>query len=624
MPHKLKKELFAVLLVLLALLLAQFIRQNRLLVSLENFFYDSWHHFAGVRYQPEHVVIVEIDDQVLIERPDEPLVFWGPHFARALEVLHAAEARIIGVDFLFTISAESWLKRLDLQGNELSRTFDIPMRMQLNSAHVVLIAKAVVNDAGASEMLLPVADYLFSLPNNYADVGLANFYPDDDGVVRRFIPALFDDGREPRLTLAALLAEKAAAQLPGQEKEKIGLRLSTADRPVGYVGPPGTFPRLRFSELLQSGAETDEVLRKKLQGKVVIIGGEHSGANDLHLTPYIRKLFGSGSKMMTGVELHANIVETLLTGRAPKQMPGLLHLAWLLLIVSFGSLFFFRSSPAIGLAWLIGLLFLHCIAAYIMFLQYLVLPVLQTPITLGFCYIGSLGLRLGREERTRIHLQKAIGPYVSPSVVDKILESGRLPDLGGETLNVTVLFSDIRSFTTISEKLKPHEVVEMLNEYFSRACEPIMAHGGMVDKFIGDAVMAVFGAPAPLPDQERMALKAALALQQQARAFREWLAERFPERGLPEFRIGIGLHTGEAVIGNIGSEKRMGYTAIGDAVNIASRLEGMCKELGWDIVASGETISKAGTGLITGRVEQIQPRGRQGRLEIYELIGIKS
>jgi len=622
MSHKQKKNLLSILLVLISIVLGGLIQHNRLLGSLENFFFDSWHQFAGKRNQPEHVVIVDIDDQVLIERPDEPLVFWGPHFARALEVLQAAEARVIGIDFLFTISAESWLNKLKLPGNELSRIFDIPMRTQLNTGPVVLIAKAVVNEQGESELLLPVTDYLFSLTNNYADLGLANLYPDNDGVVRHFVPAMFDDGHEPRLTLAALLAQKAVANQPDLAKEKLGLPFSTTDRPIGYVGPPGTFPRIHFRELLQPGAESNEALKNRLHDKVVIIGGEHSGANDLHLTPYIKKLFGSDSEMMTGVEVHANIVETLLTGRAPKPVADWLHIVWLLLLVCFGAILFFRSTPVKGLVWWTGLLLLHTVATYFLFLQYLILPVLQVPITLSFCYIGSLGLRLGREERTRAHLQKAIGPYVSTSVVEKILESSKLPDLGGETLNVTVLFSDIRSFTTISEKLAPYEVVEMLNEYFSRACEPILTHGGMVDKFIGDAVMAVFGAPAPLPEQERKALKAALAMLKQARDFRKWLAERFPDRGLPEFRIGIGLHTGEAVIGNIGSEKRMGYTAIGDTVNIASRLESMCKKLGWEIVVSGETLSKAGAGLVTGRVDLIQPRGRQGSLEVYELLDL--
>ena len=624
MSYKQKKNLLAILVVVVSLILAGLIQHSHLFTPLENFFFDSWHQFTGIRYKPEHVVIVDIDDQVLIERPDEPLVFWGPYFATVLEVMNDAGTSVVGIDFLFSISAESWLKKLELPGNELSRTFDIPIRAQLNAAPVVLVAKAVVNDQGESELLLPVTDYLFSLPNNYADLGLANLYPDEDGVVRRFVPALFDDDQEPRLTLAALLAKKFAASLPEQEKEKLGFPLSTEERPIGYVGPPGTFPRIHFRELLQPDAINNEHLKKRLKNKVVIIGGEHSGANDLHLTPYIQRFFGGGSKMMTGAELHANIVETLLTGKAPKPLSPWQHTLWILLVVTFGAILFFRSTPVRGLALGTGLVLLHFTIAYLLFLNYLMLPALQVPLSLGLCYVGSLGFRLSREERTRVHLQKAIGPYVSPTIVEKILESGKLPDLGGETLNVTVLFSDIRSFTTISEKLEPSEVVEMLNEYFSQACEPILAHGGMVDKFIGDAVMAVFGAPVPLQEQERMALEASLAMQKKAEEFRKWLADRFPDRDLPSFRIGIGMHTGDAVIGNIGSEKRMGYTAIGDAVNIASRLESLCKELSWEIVVSDETLKRAGAGFITGRTEQIKPRGREGSLKVHELLGLSS
>ena len=137
-------------------------------------------------------------------------------------------------------------------------------------------------------------------------------------------------------------------------------------------------------------------------------------------------------------------------------------------------------------------------------------------------------------------------------------------NLGGETVPVTVMFSDIRNFTTISEKLAAHEVVEMLNAYFTKACEPILAEGGTVDKYIGDAVMAVFGSPVRHADHARRAVRAAVGMAQAAREFREWMLSRFPDRGLPEFGIGVGLYTGEAVIGDIGTPKRKEFTAIGE------------------------------------------------------------
>jgi class 3 adenylate cyclase len=232
-------------------------------------------------------------------------------------------------------------------------------------------------------------------------------------------------------------------------------------------------------------------------------------------------------------------------------------------------------------------------------------------------------LRLTGEERERARLRQIFGRYVSEEVVEKLLASGRQPDLGGEALTVTVLFSDIRNFTSMSESLTPHEVVEMLNAYFSRVCEPILAQGGTVDKFIGDAVMAVFGSPALQADQARRALRAALAMAEKAREFRTWMENHFPDRGWADFQIGIGVHTGEAVVGNIGSPQRFEFTAIGDAVNTASRLEGLTKELGWTIVASSGTITAAGPGVVTGGRKELKVKGRREAVTVVEVRGLE-
>jgi adenylate cyclase len=216
------------------------------------------------------------------------------------------------------------------------------------------------------------------------------------------------------------------------------------------------------------------------------------------------------------------------------------------------------------------------------------------------------------------------GQYVSDEVVEKLLALGHRPDLGGEAKQVTVLFSDIRNFTTISERLSPHQLVEMLNAYLSHACEAILEQGGTVDKFIGDAVMAVFGSPVPNKDHAQRALRAALAIKEVAGEFRSWMCQHFVEKALPEFEIGIGIHTGEAVIGNIGSLKRMEFTAIGDVVNTASRLEGLTKELGWTIVASSAAIQAAGPDVLIGKEKKVIVRGREGVIEVFEVIGLKT
>ena len=163
----------------------------------------------------------------------------------------------------------------------------------------------------------------------------------------------------------------------------------------------------------------------------------------------------------------------------------------------------------------------------------------------------------------------------------------------------------------------------MLNAYFSEVNRAILEQGGIINKYIGDAVMVIFGAPEPLPDHARRALKAALAMQRIAQDFRAWMQQHFPDRDLPEFRIGIGLHTGNAVIGNVGSAQRMEYTAIGDTVNTASRLESASKDLGWTIVASTATITAAGPDILTSGHETIHVKGREQAVEVFEVIGVK-
>jgi class 3 adenylate cyclase len=211
---------------------------------------------------------------------------------------------------------------------------------------------------------------------------------------------------------------------------------------------------------------------------------------------------------------------------------------------------------------------------------------------------------------------------VSESAIAAILASGKPPAPGGSLATVTILFSDIREFTTLSEKLTAEEVVELLNVYFSKVCDIILAHGGMIDKFIGDAVMAVFGAPLADPRHARQALATALGMVAAAKEFEGWMQNRFPKLGDWRFRIGVGLHSGPAVVGNIGSKQRLDFTVIGDTVNTASRLEGFTKEMGCPVVASQTVVDMAGAGIVTGRREQARVKGKSEPVPALEILGL--
>ena len=205
-----KRLIYGVLLVVLVSAGAESAGRAGWLSSPEAWYYDLMHQVAGRRYEPRHVVIAAIDDQTRLEHQDEPLVFWSPHFARAMAVLRQAGAKVIGLDFLFSVSAEAWLKRLKLPESGQSRTYDLPFREQLAAGKAILAAEKVTDAQGKAKILLPLPDYWGSLPGQMDDVGLVNFFDDPDGVIRRFLPAIPTDEGESWVTFAALLAERAA------------------------------------------------------------------------------------------------------------------------------------------------------------------------------------------------------------------------------------------------------------------------------------------------------------------------------------------------------------------------------------------------------------------------------
>jgi adenylate cyclase len=613
LPLMRKKFWWAALVVVLACIVAEAGSRTDWLVQAEQTFYDLWHQLAGPRYTPAHLVIVAIDDQTRLEHQDEPLLFWGPHFARAIKVLRAAGVSVIGLDFLFSVSAESWLKRLELPVGDLSRRYDQPFREQLAAGQVVAAASMVIDEKGKSQIFLPLADYYYSLPRHLDDVGLTNFFNDPDGVIRRFTPILADSAGEAWLTFSGLLAARAM----GREELDSGQTLCY----IGFAGPPGTIPRISFRRLLRPGAENDPELIH-LKGKVAIIATETSMGQDITQTPYARGFLSFRARMMSGVEVHANIVETLLTGKSPRPVAPVVNLGYLVGVLTVSTVLFFKLSPWQGLAAGAFLALLCSLWSYFMFLGYWILPLAGVQLGIIVCYIGSLGVRLRGEERERVRLRELFGRYVSDVVVEKLLASKKYPALGGESLEVTVLFVDIRDFTPLAECLRPAEVVEMLNAYFPRICEPILEEGGTVDKFIGDAVMAVFGSPAVVPDHARRALKCAVQIARCSQEFLTWLQQRFAGQDIEDFRIGIGLHTGEVVVGNIGTPWRLEFTSVGDTVNIASRLEGLSKSLGWIIVASQETILAAGPGVVIGRQAEVSLKGRKKSVAVLEVLDI--
>ncbi len=615
------------LVVVTAVALAEAAYRSSLLAPLDALYSDAWHRLAGTRGTPAHVALVVVDQATLVRFGDEPLAFFGPHFATAIERLRALGASVIGLDFLLAISPDAWLAKVEGPLGGRARVYDAGLRQAIAAGDVVLAAGLARDDSGGGDRFaLPHPDYLLAVPDldltNY--VGLAELHADHDGVVRRYViaPTAKTDTDDaglalPKLSFAALLAK--------HHRERNGAAGPAANgqaRHIAYRGPPGAMPRLSLAHLLS--AAPDDPLLRSFAGKVVIIGADFPGMGDIHFTPYSTGFAGDGRQLMGGAELQANILETLLSGRHLHEPPAWMRIgvsATLAALVALALLVSGSLPIGTAIALLSGSLVIA--SAYPLFIQGFLVSVAAWHGALLAAFVGGVVLLFTGEARQRARLAGLFGRYLSDAAVKVLLRGDQVPELGGSLSHITVLFSDIRNFTTLSEQLAPAEVVEVLNEYFERVCQPVLAEGGSIDKYIGDAIMVEFGTPLPTSDHALRALRVALRMRAIALEFRTWMTRRFPDRDLPEFAIGIGIHTGDAIVGSIGSRRRSEFTAIGDTVNIASRLEGMTKVFHADIVASEATVSAAGREhLRLGRSDVVSVKGHRQPVSIYEILDV--
>lgn len=583
---------------------------------------DAWHALLGhVGHDRDDVLMIRVDDATLAHPCcDDPFVFWAPVFATAIDTLRAEGASVIGIDFLLKASAEQWLASNGF--DDASRTWDAPMSAALLQGGVVLVGSTVRTETGVVYDL-PMGPYAALLqPNPRESIGIDNLVLDNDSVVRRFEPCPVVGGERPLVSFAlALVLRHEHLPFDAESWDLGGRRVTCADgrEPITWDGPSRTHKGLPLWKLVTGELSAEE--RAEIKGRIAIIGADHAGTTDVFATPFTPY---EGGWRMPGAEVHANVVHSLLGARHVRALgPYERLLAFFIacggLSVAMSRLSFRKSLFALAAYELV----LPPLGFALFDRAAILAPATSLAIAGLLVAGGAFGIRFRREERERRFLRSVFARYVSDAVVEDILSSPQGLGLGGARRDLTVLFSDIQGFTTMSERLAPEEVVEMLNEYFGRVCRPILDHGGVVDKFIGDAVMAVFGAPVPHDDHALRAVKAALDMSKAVDEFRGWMEVRFKGRDLPPFDVGIGVHCGPAVAGNVGFERRTEYTVIGDTVNVASRVEGLTRKVGCRILVTRQVVDAIGPSLRVGREAELPVKGRDRVVSVFEVLDLE-
>ncbi len=376
---------------------------------------------------------------------------------------------------------------------------------------------------------------------------------------------------------------------------------------VKYYGPQQTFRHISAGDIIHEDKEACAAVRDK----VVLVGATAMTVYDLRPTPF--------EANFPGVEIHASIIENVLTGDfliRPIDFP-----VWELLLM---------LVVGIALSWLLNrfrftvgviitviyLLILLSVDVFLLFRNGMMANVIMQLIHGVIMLVGIAVYRYMTEERQKREIRHAFQFYLSGSVIDTMLHDTSKLKLGGERRELTVLFSDIRGFTTISEQLAPEAVTELLNEYLTPMTEIVFKYNGTLDKYMGDAIMAFFGAPVPFEDHPRAACRTALEMMEKL----DELRAGWRQRGLPQLDIGIGVNTGPMSVGNMGSADRFDYTVLGDHVNLGSRLEGLNKQYGTHIIISEFTQERLQDHFTCRELDSVQVKGKREPVRIFELL----
>lgn len=499
----------------------------------------------------------------------------------------------------------------NLMGDELDAPDDYIPQVVRDNAFPALGPIESMTIPVATELLLPLSEYI----DASVGFGFVNFFPDIDGALRWDNMALHFLGRNyPPIAIEMI------RQYRGMDKSDIeilpgkGIRFGTTVIPtdnqgrmlINYYGPTRTISYYSFSDVLD-GAYPEGTFKDK----ILLVGGAATGLGDVWFTPFTQSL--------PGVEKHATVISNILNEEFVSRGKNTVYIevVFILLIGLLLGYYLPRLSSTRAMGVTVGTIILVLAGNYLIFrFANLWVNMVYPIFNIIIVSFGVIIFQYFTEEREKKKIKQAFKQYLNPALVEQLSSSHDSLKLGGEQKELTVLFSDIRSFTSISEGMTPEQLVALINTYLSLMTKVIMDEDGVVDKFIGDAIMAIYGAPVFFEDHPVKAATTAVRMMEELKRVKpEW-----DKAGWPDINIGIGINTGTMVVGNMGSEDRFDYTVMGDSVNLASRLEGLSKMYGAGIIISEFTASKL-PGFIVKELDMVRVKGKAEPIKIFELLG---
>jgi adenylate cyclase len=584
-------------------------------------------------------VVVALDEETFRTQPfaDSPNITWTGEIGGILSAIIDGGAKVVGFDIVYPISIEqSQIPFGDTTVGAQLRGFDRDfLRALAIAAHD---DRVVLGQVQLGEHPIVPAPGQRIAVGQQRNIRAINAYTDSDNVVRR-LPLSFTVDSAPVPSMAVELAARALQALPrfypDRSMSLAGYQIpSTIPNTVTLNFDRGAeaIPTYSMADLWACVEKGDkDFFRRHFNGKVVLFGTlldvEDRKITSMRFATGPEGAYGERCALashsqsrafarstISGVYVHATAVNNLIERNALIELGSrnaaavavafsALVAAGALALAPIGAVIAYLTT---ALAW--------TAAAMVAFEHTLVLP-LFGPFIAGLCTaVITIGYRFVVSDKDKRFLRKSFALYLAPSVIERMISSNKPPELGGEMRNVTIFFSDIVGFSSFSENLSPIQVVAILNQYLSAMGEIIEQHGGFIDKYIGDAIVAIFGAPLADPEHARNAVRAALRCQTRLGDL-NWSAGGFFGYQIQQR---VGLNSGEALVGNIGSHRRFNYTVMGDVVNLASRLEGANKFFGTSIVASQATVALTGSAFTWRELDEIRVKGRAGAIGVFE------